>query len=122
MKLRVARHTAEINNIIHFYVDILGLEKLGSFTNHDGYDGVFLGIPGENWHLEFTTNQDIPFHQADEDDLLVFYFETAEKKEEIVKKLLKNGYRQVPPKNPYWAKNGTCYLDPDGFGIILTIE
>jgi rhodanese-related sulfurtransferase len=121
MKLRVARHTDNLEKIIRFY-QLLGLENLGSFTNHDGYDGVFLGIKNESWHLEFTTSQDAPFHEPDEDDLLVFYCKSAGEKQTLVKKLSKAGIPFDVPKNPYWKKNGTLLRDPDGFGIILTVE
>ncbi len=73
MKLRVARHTASIDSIIHFYCDILGLSILGRFKDHDGYNGVFIGEAGVDWHLEFTTSQELPDHKADDDDALVFY-------------------------------------------------
>ena len=73
MKFRVARHTSKIDTIINFYHSILGFDILGSFENHDGYDGVFLGLKDENWHLEFTISETSPNHHPDEDDLLVFY-------------------------------------------------
>lgn len=77
MKLRVARHTTDLNAITHFYTEMLGLQVLGEFTGHDGYDGVFLGLPDTGWHLEFTVSSEKPIHQPDEDDLLVFYPETT---------------------------------------------
>ena len=43
MKLRVARHTDDLEPIIKFYTDILGLEIIGEFKDHSNYDGVFLG-------------------------------------------------------------------------------
>ena len=52
MKFRVARHTWKIDPIINFYQSLLGLEILGSFKNHNGYDGIFLGLKDENWHLD----------------------------------------------------------------------
>ena len=43
MKLRVARHTNDLDKIEAFYINILGFERLGGFQNHNNYDGVFIG-------------------------------------------------------------------------------
>jgi len=52
--LRVARPTDHLEEIVRFYTDGLGLSRLGSFEDHDGFDGVMLGVPGAAYHLEFT--------------------------------------------------------------------
>ena len=54
MTFRYARHTNNLEQLKSFYIDVLGLELLGGFENHDGYDGAFIGKQDENWHLEFT--------------------------------------------------------------------
>ena len=120
MKFRVARHTDNLEPIIKFYRDLLGLEVLGEFTNHNKYDGVFIGKEGLNWHLEFTTSEESPIHQADQDDLLVFYLDTEEEYILLKQRLNKNGLRAVESKNPYWKDNGTTYIDPDGFRIVIS--
>ena len=118
MKLRVARHTTNLDAIVRFYRDILGLEVLGSFAEHENYNGVFLGIKGAGWHLEFTTSDEAPVHQADEDDLLVFYV-SPEEYEVLKTKFANNNIAELPAKNPYWSRNGTTYADPDGFGVVI---
>jgi catechol 2,3-dioxygenase-like lactoylglutathione lyase family enzyme len=45
MKFRVARHTNDLDKIKTFYTTVLGFEVLGSFEDHDSYDGLFLGKP-----------------------------------------------------------------------------
>jgi catechol 2,3-dioxygenase-like lactoylglutathione lyase family enzyme len=55
MHLRVARHTERLEEVVAFYRDGLGLPEIGRFRGHDGYDGVFLEIPGSGAHLELTT-------------------------------------------------------------------
>jgi len=87
MKFRFARHTNNLDAIIHFYHNILGLEILGSFKEHDGYDGVFQGIKNENWHLEFTISDKSPNHLPDEDDLLVFYPDSESEYRALIEKL-----------------------------------
>ena len=120
MKLRVARHTNNFPNILHFYTELLGLELLGEFNNHDNYDGLFIGKPSLPWHLEFTRSKYPANHQPDEDDLLVFYPENEEDYQQIINRMEVNKYPTYEPKNPYWKTNGILYKDPDGFGVIIS--
>ena len=118
MKLRLARHTEDLQQLIFFYTTLIGLEVLGSFQDHEGYNGVFIGSNDNNWHLEFTYSKEPPQHHSDEDDLLVFYCSDDEYAE-IKKRLTKQATPRFIPKNPYWNTNGSCFLDPDGFRIII---
>jgi len=54
MQLRVARHTERLGALVRFYRDGLGLSEVGRFEDHDGYQGVFLEVPGTGAHLELT--------------------------------------------------------------------
>ncbi|MFC0345405.1 hypothetical protein ACFFH5_14500 [Epilithonimonas hispanica] len=56
-----------------FLYQILDFKILGEFKEHNGYDGVFLVKENENWHLEFTQDNNIPESKSDNDDILVFY-------------------------------------------------
>ena len=120
MVFRVARHTNNLNLLITFYCDILNFEILGSFTNHDTYDGVFLGKKGLNWHLEFTKSAVKVRHQFDEDDILVFYPKTSNDYTHILKKIKQNNIEIKKSKNPYWNENGVMIHDPDGYNIIVS--
>ncbi|WP_413532037.1 hypothetical protein [Empedobacter brevis] len=73
MQFRIARHTKQIDKITTFYTRIFNLEILREFHNHNGYDGIFIGKPNLDWHLEFTTTHKEVNHYFDEDDCLVFY-------------------------------------------------
>jgi len=55
IQVRFALHTARLMDVVGFYRDGLGLLEIGRFENHDGYDGVFLAVPGTDAHLEFTS-------------------------------------------------------------------
>ncbi|MCJ8211622.1 VOC family protein [Mucilaginibacter sp. RS28] len=121
MKLRVARHTASLQPVVDFYCSVLGLQVLGSFNDHDGYDGVFLGLPGLGWHLEFTQSSEEPVHQPDEDDLLVFYLSDVTDQIAIVERYEAFGGIVLEAKNPYWNSNGATIADPDGFRIVIAI-
>ena len=52
--MRVARPTNDLEALLAFYRDGLGLEVLASFEGHGGFDGVILGEAGGPYHLEFT--------------------------------------------------------------------
>ena len=122
MEFRYARHTQKIESLIYFYTSVLNFEILGKFENHDGYDGVFLGIKGENLHLEFTQNEEKPQSHFDEDDALVFYPKTQESYDEILENLKKFEVPLLEPKNPYWRDKGVCFEDCDHYKIIISKE
>lgn len=119
MKFRIARHTNDLKKIISFYTELIGLDILGSFEDHDGYDGIFIGSKNSDWHLEFTISKEAAQHSSDEDDLLVFYTSNETEYQNINTRFIENGYPNRQAKNPYWNENGSYYLDPDGFGIII---
>lgn len=122
MKFRAARHTNNLKAITDFYTKVIGLKALGSFENHDDYNGVFLGVPGEQWHLEFTESHHKTLRRPNEDDLLVFYLKDQETINTILENAKKVGIEQVQSQNPYWNNNGVELRDPDNFGVILTLE
>ncbi|MDF2432183.1 MAG: hypothetical protein JWP44_1814 [Mucilaginibacter sp.] len=107
--------------MIDFYGRILGLKVINQFKDHNNYDGVLLGMPGLDWHLEFTISETTPVHSADEDDLLVFYANSLTEFQAIKEKFVANRIKHVEPKNPYWAKHGITFEDPDGFRIVLSV-
>jgi hypothetical protein len=56
----------------------LGLCVVGRFEDHDGFDGVMLGLRGSSYHFEFTHSRTHPVVPAPTpEDLLVFYVPTA---------------------------------------------
>lgn len=96
----------------------MGLDVFGNFSNHKGYDGIFLGKKALELEIEFTSSEEIPKQVTDEDDILVFYFE----KEEInrIKELIMSMNIQIlTARNPYWNENGIYFKDPDGFAIVV---
>lgn len=122
MEFRYARHTTSLQQIEDFYTRVMGLEKLGGFKAHDNYDGIFLGLPGLHWHLEFTASHELPVSKFDEDDALVFYVNTVIEMEALQKRIAANNISTLQPKNPYWVKNGLMIADPDGYKIIFSIK
>lgn len=118
--LRVARPTDRFDDVVRFYVVGLGLEVLGSFDDHDGFDGVMLGTPGAPYHLEFTHQRGHAVGGAPtKDNLLVFYLPDKEDWQAAVDRMVAAGYAPVPSLNPYWDRSGQTFEDPDGYRVVL---
>ena len=120
MTFRFARHTNNLEQLKTFYTNVLGLEILCSFENHNEYDGVFIGKPYGNWHLEFTKSKDLVEFNFSVDDILVFYPHSKLEYEMILKKITQQNIPFIAPKNHYWKENGKMILDPDGYQIIIS--
>ncbi len=120
MIFRAARHTNNLERIAKFYVEVLGLELLAEFKNHNSYDGIFVGLKDADWHLEFTASNNAANHFFDEDDLLVFNPPTLSTYEMILQRVKAYGIEEVAAKNPYWGENGITILDPDGYRIVIS--
>ncbi|NKY60689.1 VOC family protein [Nocardia flavorosea] len=120
-QVRFARPTDRLEEVTRFYVDGLGLNELYRFENHAGYDGVMLGLPGADYHLEFTSHADgSPGDAPSNDNLLVLYFSSEARMYETVERLGEFGVEPVATENPYWAANGAiAFPDPDGWQVVL---
>jgi catechol 2,3-dioxygenase-like lactoylglutathione lyase family enzyme len=119
MELRVARHTERLDELVTFYRDGIGLKQIGGFRGHDGYDGVFLAVPGTNAHLELTSGGDHGAPDPHPETLLVLYLGDAHSVEAVLGRL---DATPVEPANPYWAEHGVTVEDPDGFRVVLVPE
>lgn len=118
--LRVARPTDNLPEIIRFYRDGLGFEVIGSFEDHEGFDGVMLGHPGAAYHLEFTRQRSHRAGRApSKDNLLVFYLPDAGEWRRAVERMAAHGYSPVDSYNPYWNRLGKTFEDADGYRVVL---
>lgn len=73
--MRIAVPVSELDTTASMYCAGLGLEPLGSFTDHEGFSGIMLGAPEAGWHLEFTHCRHHPVTpSAGDEDLLVLYY------------------------------------------------
>ena len=118
--LRVARPTDDLDALLPFYREGLGLELLFRFDDHDGFDGVMLGRAGWPYHLEFTRARGHAAGRAPTpDNLLVFYYPDAKDWREAVKRMAAAGFAAVPAFNPYWDRDGCTFEDPDDYRVVL---
>ena len=118
--LRVARPTDHLEEVVRFYTDGLGLARLGAFEDHEGFDGVMLGVPGAAYHLEFTHKRGhVAGRAPTPDNLLVFYLPDRATWQRAVDRMTAAGYDPVPSFNPYWDRGGRTFEDPDGYRVVL---
>ena len=95
--LRVVRSSANYDETIEFYRDLVGLAVVGEFRDSYGEDGTIFGF-----------------------DQLVFYLADQAAVDEATGRLLASGVRPEPEQHPYWEENGgTTFRDPDGRGIVF---
>jgi catechol 2,3-dioxygenase-like lactoylglutathione lyase family enzyme len=118
--LRVARPTDDLAPLIRFYHDALGMTVLGSFEDHEGFDGVMLGFPGAAWHLEFTKRNGHSAGRSPSDEhLIVFYLPDTTEWQRAISRLTSLGHEPVVSANPYWDRHGRTFVDPDGYRVVL---
>jgi catechol 2,3-dioxygenase-like lactoylglutathione lyase family enzyme len=119
--MRIARPSRDLAAALTFYVGHVGLQHLGGFDDHDGYDGVFIGLPGAGWHIELTRHvSGEPEPCPTEEDLLVLYL-AVDEVTRLAARLRRHGHEPVAHPNPYWARAGAVsFRDPDGYVLILS--
>ncbi|MDR4433674.1 VOC family protein [Bacillus tequilensis] len=119
-QIRIARPTGQLQEIVRFYEEGLGLKRIGEFSQHNGYDGVMFGLPHADYHLEFTQYEgESTAPVPHPDSLLVFYVPDADELTAITSKLKHMGYQEVEPENPYWSHGGVTIEDPDGWRVVF---
>lgn len=120
IRVRIARPTDRLTEVVEFYREGVGLVELGRFEGHSGYDGVMLGLPGSDYQLEFTSHEDGSHCPAPSvDNLLVLYVESEQAAEIVAGRLADLGYPDVEPENPYWDGRSITIADPDGWRLVL---
>jgi catechol 2,3-dioxygenase-like lactoylglutathione lyase family enzyme len=119
MRLRIARHTDRLEELVAFYRDRVGLPENGRFVDHDGYDGVFLDVPGTSTELELTTGGNRAAPSPHPESLLVFYFDELAELDAVANRIAQP---EIVPANPYWQGHARAFADPDGFQVLLAVR
>lgn len=118
--LRVARPTDDLDALLPFYRDGLGLEVLYRADGHEGFDVLMLGVPGAPYHLEFTrAHGHVAGRAPTRDNLSVLYLPDEAEWSAAVRRMRRAGHAPVPAFNPYWDRNGLTFEDPDGYRVVL---
>lgn len=120
VEVRVTRPTDKLDEVLAFYSVDLGLPQLYR-TRGSGYEVAMVGLPGDKYHLEFSSYVDgSPGAAPSDENLLVFYFSTEERMFEVVRRLGSAGHAPVELDNPWWRDNGAlAFSDPDGWRVVL---
>lgn len=118
--LRIARPTDNLQVVSDMYRDGLGFKLLGSFEGHGEFDGVMLGHPSCDYHLEFTHQRGHTVGRSPtKDHLLVFYIPDTKAWKEACERVASAGFVSTPAYNPHWDRNGATFEDCDGYRVVL---
>lgn len=118
--LRIARPVSDLEQSVAMYCKGLGLVEIGRFQDHQGFDGVMLGGIGVDYHFEFTRFRSHPVRPSHTpEDLVVFYLPERAEWQRTCDSMLKAGFREVPPFNPYWGQRGRTFEDNDRYRVVV---
>ncbi|MFG3280430.1 VOC family protein [Streptomyces sp. NPDC048111] len=119
--VRFVRPTARFDDVMVFYRDVLGLPVLAAWRDHDGYDGMVLGLPGTPVHMELLQHGDPPrIPEPHPENQLVLYLRGPEAVAAAARRLTAHGHSPVASANPYWpARGAVLFADPDGWLVVL---
>ena len=119
-QLRIARPVSDLARSREMYVRGLGLAVVGSFADHEGFDGVMLGVAGGGYQFEFTHCGAHPVRPSPtSEDLAVFYLPSRRGFEETCANMLAAGFAPIASFNPFWDANGRTFEDADGYRVVL---
>ena len=120
LSVRFARPVSDLQRSASMYVEALGFQEIDRFEDHEGFDGIILSRPLENWHIEFTYCRQHPVRPTPTpEDLLVLYVPDEDEWLHMCERLLKVGFAEVDAFNPYWQMMGRTFSDPDGYRIVI---
>ena len=117
--LRFSHSSANYDETVAFYRDLVSLPVLGEFADSFGEDGTIFGLPGVRIHLEIVRGHDRTF-TVDPLDQIVFYLSGAAAVAAATARLRASDAPIDPSQHPYWqARGAVTYLDPDGRRVVF---
>lgn len=118
--VRVARPTRRFADVVAFYRDLVGLPVLAAWDDHDGFDGIVLGLGDASRQLELLHRGEVTPSPTCEDQL-VLYLDSADAVASVARRIAAAGHQPQASPNPYWQRDGAvCFVDPDGYWLVLS--
>jgi hypothetical protein len=118
--LRIARPVSDLARSVAMHKRGLALHVIGSFEDHEGFDGAMLGLAGAGYHFEFTFCRAHPVAPAPTaEDLVVLYLPDAAAWRSACADMVAAGFAQVASFNPYWDARGRTFADHDAYRVVL---
>lgn len=118
--VRIARPVTDLERSVRAYVQGPGFLLLDRFEDHAGFDGAMLGHPALAFHFEFThcrhgrvTPSPTP------EDLVVLYLPDPDEWAGTCVRMIDAGFVPKPSFNPFWARRGRTFSDPDGYRVVI---
>lgn len=119
-QVRIARPVQDLSRTQQQYCEGLGLRLLDRFEDHEGFDGIMLGLEHACYHFEFTRSRLHPVVPTPTvEDLVVFYLPDRDAHAAACRRMQAAGFRPVPAFNPYWDDHGATFVDGDGYRVVL---
>ncbi|MCF7805504.1 MAG: VOC family protein [Candidatus Marinimicrobia bacterium] len=119
-QVRWTRFTSQLERIMTFYKEGLGLPELGASQDEEGRMSILFGLPGFNYHLEFI-EQPAEANMPDPlpDHSFEFYIPDDFAYEDLIERLADLGHEPHPKEDSRWGDNAAVYHDPDGFRVVI---
>jgi catechol 2,3-dioxygenase-like lactoylglutathione lyase family enzyme len=117
--VRFSYASANYDAVVAFFRDVVGLPVVTEFAGSFGEDGVVLGLPGVQTHLEIVRGGS-GARAVDPLDQLVFYLSGHGAVAAATAPLRAAQTPLDPAPHPYWvARGAVVYLDPDGRRVVF---
>lgn len=115
--LRFARRSANFQETVRFYRELVGLPLFETFGESFGSNGAIFGLPSWNLTLEIVESTD-PV-AVDHHEQLCLYFPDRATQQAAIARLREAGVEPVE-QHPYWEATGAVtFRDPDGREIVF---
>jgi catechol 2,3-dioxygenase-like lactoylglutathione lyase family enzyme len=115
--IRFARRTANYDEAVRFYRELVGLPLYETFAGSYGSNGAIFGLPSS--HLTMEIVEAIDAVAVDRHEQLCLYFPDRRAQQAAVARLRQAGHQPVE-QHPYWEATGAVtYRDPDGREIVF---
>jgi hypothetical protein len=118
--MRVARPVRKVARIVAFSVGILGLDHLGGFTGHDGYEGRSSAHPGQTGTSSSPATSVATRFRAQPKRTSWSSMSRRNRSGRLPTGWPITGTGPLTQENPYWAGAGaSVHRDPDGYLVVL---